>query len=297
MDIRSLWRPLAAVPPALLIAAAPLRAQTAAPPAPASARSWTDTAQLSFVATGGNSQNRTFGFSDELKFDWTVSTLDFKAGGVRADSTTHLRYAFMDPTAPRGYTLVDTATNAATAESYYLNGRYDRKISEKFFWFAGGGWERNRFAGILDRYSALAGVGNIWVKDDRTLFKTDYALGYTRETPVLLTPGYIRSYATFRLGANYAQKIGASSNFTSDFAWTDNLRESRDWTAVSKNAFTAQMSARLALKVGLDLFYDHQPAFAAVTLYDQTLTTTLGTVPLELKKLDTVFTTSLVLTF
>ena len=49
-----------------------------------------------------------------------------------------------------------------TAENYYLRGRYDRNITERFFWYGGVGWDRNEFAGIKNRMTVFGGVGNLW---------------------------------------------------------------------------------------------------------------------------------------
>ena len=50
---------------------------------------------------------------------------------------------------------------ALSAESYLLNGRYDYKVHERFFWYGSTGWDRNRFAGIQNRYVADGGIGNV----------------------------------------------------------------------------------------------------------------------------------------
>ena len=283
----------------VIVAAAPgLRADDApAAPAPPAvpARAWSDVAALSFVATGGNSQSSTLGFANTLAWKWERSSLVYNFGAIRASSSSTARYATVSPNPP-GYVVVENKTTTLSAESYFFTGRYDHKLTERSFWFSSDGWERNRPAGINNRFFLNAGLGNLWLDRERTKFKTDYALGYTYEDPVFLSPGYVRGYATLRLGANFMQKIGASAAFTSDLAITDNLRHTADWLGVWKNAVTANLSKRLALKAGLDLLYDNQPAYLSLELRDA-LGNVVGSVPFQLKKLDTVFTTSLVVTF
>jgi hypothetical protein len=84
-------------------------------------------------------------------------------------------------------------------------------------------------------------------------------------------------------------------------AWTDDLSDSKNWNGTWRNAFTTNLSEKLALKVGYDLVYNNRPAFASVDLYNLPASNParvkVGTVPFQLKKTDTIFTTSLVITF
>jgi hypothetical protein len=62
------------------------------------------------------------------------------------------------------------------------------------------------------------------------------------------------------------------------------------------------MTTHLALKVGLQWIYDHQPAFKAVDVFDappppEGTGTRIDTELVALDKLDTLFTTSLVINF
>jgi len=60
------------------------------------------------------------------------------------------------------------------------------------------------------------------------------------------------------------------------------------------------LSKRLALKVGYDLAYRNRPNMLGIDIIEAPVATppvVLGKAPVELKKLDTVFTTSLVITF
>ena len=82
-----------------------------------------------------------------------------------------------------------------------------------------------------------------------------------------------------------SQSLGFSNEYK--YAWSD-------------AAFTTNLSSRLALKVGYDLTYKNQPAFVGVDVIRTPVTAppvVLGQVPFQLKKTDSVFTTSLVITF
>src|SRR5688572_24214661 len=143
---------------------------------------WKDTAGFSFVATEGNSETSTLGLKNKLWRKWDRNAFELNAAGVRSEGTTNRR-------------AVGTAGNfdieedsTLTAEAYLLNGRFDREVTKRFFWFAGAGWDRNTFAGIQNRYAGLAGVGNTWSAEETVTFRTDYAVSFTRQEDVVEIP-------------------------------------------------------------------------------------------------------------
>ena len=141
------------LPAGVLAALAALGGPMAQTP-PADEDRWRDTAEFSFVATAGNSDTTTLGFKNKLWRKWEQSAFELNAGAVRSEGTTNRRaVGTVD-----SFRLEDDSE--LTAENYFLNGRFDRKITERFFWFVGAGWDRNTFAGIDNRYTGVGGVGN-----------------------------------------------------------------------------------------------------------------------------------------
>ncbi len=255
---------------------------------------WADTAELSYVQTAGNSETSTFGFRDTLHYTWEKALFTFKVGGIRSESTTLDRKAYGTPDS---FYVNDNRTSAVTAESYFANAQYDRKISEHFIWNVGGGWDRNTFAGIQNRYIVFAGVGNVWVDKDTIKFKTDYSATYTKREDVIVDPLDTTrkdKFAGFRFAWDYLQKLGAATTFTNTLALDDNLEETSDWRGDTTFALGVAMSKSLALKVSLRFLYANQPAKEKVNLYPVGGDTPYDTVFVDLEKLDTVFTTSLV---
>jgi len=151
-----------------------------APPKPPVPK-WSDSAELGFVATRGNSQTSTFGLKNSLVHEHDKSRFEIKLGGIRVVTTDKNIFAVGTATDFEG---VD-GDPKTTAESYYFNGRYDRKITDRFFWFAGAGWDRNEPAGIQNRTTVGAGVGNIWIDVPRRNWRTDYAVTGTKEDDVV----------------------------------------------------------------------------------------------------------------
>jgi putative salt-induced outer membrane protein YdiY len=249
-------------------------------------KGWTDTAEFSFVATDGNAESTSLGFKNTLGRTWERSGVIFRVGGIRVKTTTFAR------TAVDGV-VTETETTETTSENYFANGRYDRRITDRLFWFAGGGWDRNRPAGIENRYVGEGGVGNIWFDSDDRKFKTTYGVTYTDQEDVARDPTIDETFLGARFAWEYLNKLGQNTTYTNDLTVDENLGETSDWRADMYNGLAVAMNERLALKVGLRLQYDNLPAI------DLVANTGVGPaqVPYELEELDTIVTISLVVDF
>jgi len=285
-----------------------LAAQTAAPvPQPvvtqvllpvAPKRPWNNVTTLSYVATAGNAEGQTIGFGNEFLYKWAQSTFSLKAGAIRVNSTIVSRSAV--GTSLQDYVLKETRTETTTAETYFLNGRYDHRLKDKdrWYWYGGAGWERNRPAGLDNKYSATLGFGRIWADSDRTKFRTDAGFGFTHEQPLVPPVKFQSNYGTFNLTSQLKQKIGASSLYAMDLALTDSLADSQDYLGILRQGFTVSINKTLALKVGYDIAYKNHPNLIPVEVFtDAVPPVSLGNISVRAKKTDTAFTTSLVITF
>ncbi len=252
-----------------------------------SKKDWSNKTELSVVATGGNAEAETLGFSNDFMKKLAGGELVVKFGGIRAESTTSTRSA---TGTPDQFTVIEEKTTKLTAERFYLSLKYDRKISDRFFWFTGGDWERNEFAGIENRYWGSAGLGNVWLDGKQATFKTDYGLQYTVEELV----GNVDddSYVAARFSYLFTRKIGKSSEFKQTLNGVNNLEESGDFRLDLDNELTVSMSTHLALKVGLRLLYDNEPPFESIPLEGMNTT-----VRHQFDELDTIFLTSLVVNY
>jgi len=250
---------------------------------------WQDKAEFSYVATSGNTETNTLGFKNKLWRKWTNSAFELNAGGIRVETTTTTRFATGTVT---NYDVHESSSTDLTAESYFLNGRYDRKITEKFFWFAGAGWDRNTFAGIDNRYTGFGGVGNQWVDTEKVKFRTDYSLTYTKEDDVVSDPNFDDTFLGARFSWTYFHKFGENTTYGNDLVINENLDETSDWRGDMTNWVSVAMNSRLALKVSLQWLYDNDPSLELIDLLGTTQQVTA-----ELDELDTVFTASVVVNF
>jgi putative salt-induced outer membrane protein YdiY len=251
---------------------------------------WHSTADFGLVVTGGNAESETIAFKDETKRVWDKSSITFKLGALRAETTKTTLVGI-----PANYTEVDVTE--ISAESYLFEGRYDHEIHERMFWFAGAGWDRNRPSGIESRTTAFGGIGNIWRDDDKILFRTDYALSYTDREDVMATPGADDSYAGARASWVYNHQFTESTQYINDFVFDYGFNESDNWRANMINAVAVSINDRLALKFSLQLLYENLPPTTTIPVFDMVGGTQTGTVPFELDELDTIASAALVVNF
>lgn len=256
---------------------------------------WADAAELTVVFTGGNAEASTLGFKNDLTRTWTSASLLVGVGALRANSTTFARTAL--GVSPTNFQVTKDSISTLTAESYYARGQYDRDLSARTFWYAGTGWERNTFTGIQNRYSWGGGVGNTWVDDDTSTFKTGYGLTYTLQDDVASAAGSDDTFAGLRLSYDYRRQVTANTEFTSVLIADENLEETADFRTDLINAVAVSMSSQLALKVSWQLLYDHQPSLLTLPLIGVAGVPTGDTVFTELDTVDNLLTFALVATF
>lgn len=249
-------------------------------------KGWHDVAELGLVMTTGNSETSSFSFNNTLAKSWDKSAFTLKAGALRVEAT-RIIGADIDTD---GFTIIEE--DETTAEKYFLNGRFDREITEKFFWYAGAGWERNEPAGIKNRLGVVGGVGNIWVDSGTVKFRTDYALTYTDQEDVVPTPGLEDNFLGLRFSWEYFHKFTDSTTYGNDFILDENLDETSDFRADMMNWLSITMSKRLALKVSLQTMYDNEPAMRRINEIDGP-----GFVDVPVDDLDNIFTAALVVNF
>jgi putative salt-induced outer membrane protein YdiY len=288
-----------------LMSAMPCWSQT--PPPEEKKLGWADSADLSYVLTSGNTDTRTLGFKNLLTRTWENALFALKAGGIRSQAATPPQFALsvdpdpntVDPNNPSTFTVEDGDLEV-TAENYFLNGAYDRNVSKAFYWHVGAGWDKNTFAGIQNRYVGEVGVGNIWFDADRRKWRTTYSATYTNQDEVVDNPEAKNNFAGARIASDFMMKFGESTTFIDTLVFDENLDETSDWRVDMINSVAVAMNQHLALKVSLQWLYDNEPSLKNVPIFTSTggvLTDSGLKVPVQLDELDTIFTTSLVVTW
>ena len=251
---------------------------------------WYDQAEVSLVLTAGNSRSQTFGAKNRLERVMPVSKITFDAGGVRIESGTTERRAIGSAD---DFEVIDDTETETTAENYFASLRYDRELSDRSYAYASGGWVRNRFAGVDNRFTGAAGVGWKLIETERTAFQADLAGTATSEDPVI---GSSDSFAGLRFTWNADHRITETTKLTSVLVVDENLSDTEDLRAEFDNGVAVDISGALALKTGLKLLFDNQPALEEVDLFATPGGPSSGTVLTPLDELDTQVTVALIVT-
>jgi putative salt-induced outer membrane protein YdiY len=259
--------------------------------AQATAWTWENATELSFVSTGGNASSSTLGLKAALTGSGAPNGLKLELGGVRAESERTIRTATGDQTT---FTNNETTVSELTAESYFSRARYDRALGAGFL-FTGGGWERNTFAGVQNRFSLVGGFGRTWVDGESGRFKTDLGGTYTVQKDVEPVPGADDAFGGLRVTLEATRQVSPSAELASTLIADENLEERGDFRADWVNSLAVSISEGLALKTAVQILYDSEPAFIRVPLVDGTGTPTGLNVRTRGNKVDSVLTLALVI--
>jgi len=288
---------------------------------------WSNSTDFSVVITEGNSNVETIGFSNTLRRRWEKARFQLKLDASRSDSSDD-RFLLVEP----GLTWLpgEPPTIGATSivdpptepdfEKYFVEGKYERKFTDVFGWNAGGSWDRNEDAGILNRYIVFGGVGHQWKDTDDLRFWTTYGLSLTDREEETPDPLKEEQFAGIRVGWDYLNKFGKNTTYENDFTGNMSLADTADYTLDMTNAVSVEINKWLSLKVSLQWLYNCEPALEDVDVVIRAIVVdpdgipgsgdeffesvssggeeiTLGEDRIRKRELDTVFRTSLVVTF
>lgn len=311
------------------LALGPSDARAQDPPKEPPKLGWSNNTDLSLVFTTGNSSAETWAFSDVLRHTWKNARFEFEANFIRS-YTSDDRFILVEPGLqfPVGETPENPTTSLVKPEptldvaKSLLRGGYERDITPRFFWSAGGSWDRNDDAGILNRYITYAGLGHKWADSARRRFSTAYGVSYTDREEEEPDPEKDRRFAGARVGWDYKEAFNASTTLDHKFETNMNLSDTSDYSLNTTSSLTVAMASHISLKVSIQWLFEHEPALdtdldvvAYVEVIDpdgipgsgderfHTLPSNggsklvIGTDDARKDKLDTIFKTSLVIKF
>lgn len=260
---------------------------------------WSNSTDLSLVVTEGNSSTETLGFNNYLTRLWSKSRYSLRVEAVRSN-TADDPFAIVIPETDGDF-YVEYPDQALDVERYFIENRYDRSIAERFFWNAGVSWERNKAAGILNRWVGFAGVGNLWWTREDLKFSTTYGLSYTDREDEIPDPLNDQSFIGFRFGWEYMNQWGKVTTYRNNWNFTNSLNDTSNYYSDMVNSISVAINSRLALKVSLQWLYNSVPGLENVSLFvldpKTGLRVEVGEVEIRKDSLDTIFSTSLVVNF
>lgn len=254
---------------------------------------WGSEADVSYVQASGNSEASSLGFKGQLEHKWEKATLLLKASGLRARSGDLDRRAVGTP---EQFVVEERSSSELKAENYLLHGRFDREVSDRFFWHVGATWERDRFAGIENRTVGVLGFGNTLLERERLKLKTTYGVTLTHRIDVEDAADVDRTFLGAQLAWDFELGIGKNGRYSNSLSFDDNLEEVEDFRADMVHGLSVSMNDHLALKVSLQWLYRNRPALVSVPLTGPH-GEDAGSVQVPLEKLDTKLTTAIVVSF
>ncbi len=211
-------------------APAPAPATASTPPPPPVREG---SAEFAFVGTSGNSSTDTIGVGGELIYRPAPWETKLKIAYVRNE-----------------------AEDVVKAQSFLAVFRAQRAIRPRLSSYGQYGYQRDRFAGILNRHAVEAGVAYSLLAQPRQMLVVDGGLGYANEHRVL---GPNLSTATAGGGFVYTLKFSKTSEFSEDGHAVSSFARAEDWRYVNTLALTAKMTTLLSLKVSNTIRYLHAP--------------------------------------
>ncbi len=194
---------------------------------------WSGTAEVSLIATSGNSDTRTFGLGTEVIYNPGAWRWLGRISYVETEADDQLK-------ARSQSALVETS----------------RPLSERIDAYARGGYLRDLFAGIERRLTTEGGLAYTVIATDPQSLQLLAGFGFTREQRVV---GDALSLGTANATGRYRWAISETSAFTEEASFVADLNTGDDWRFTNEVAVTAALSTRLSLKVSHKLSHLNRP--------------------------------------
>ncbi len=266
-----------------------VRAQDEADAQPA--RGWTNATELSLLVATGNAQAESLGFRNVYEYRWSDATLTWETGWVRAASLDGDRVAVAEPGG--GIEVVDPQSTIDSQRVYSKLG-FRNEISGPHFWFANYDSVRDEPSNIQRQFVGAGGFGTEWANRNGLRFRTEYGVSVTSEA-LDLEGGTV--FGGYRLA--YAMTAGVTRTLTldSELTFDGSFDQRDDVRSDSLNGVTVSLSSWIALRSSIRLIFRNVPALEAIDLVPRLRDAVIGIVAIPKGKLDTSFTTSLVVTF
>ncbi len=183
---------------------------------------WSATFGISYLGTGGNTDNQSFGTDFAFK---------------RLPRPWGLEGGF-------GY-LVGSQHGDKTAERLHGALKGLRTLRDRWEWFLSGSWGRDRFSGYDSRLALATGVvfKAMATKKNELLFDVGFGWNHDR-----FLNGNDASYLGGILQLRFTHHWTPSAKFSQRLLFVPNFSEAAAWHGESESALVAALTSKLALK-------------------------------------------------
>jgi putative salt-induced outer membrane protein YdiY len=227
------------------------------------ARNWTNQADLGLVATDGNSQSTSVHLKNTLTYKKDKNQFTFKVTGMRVENTEFLYHA---SGSEDQFILEREERSTISSERYTAKLNASRDWKHGFFLEYGADWEQDKPKGLKERTTVFAGVSRSWKAEARYEFNLGINIAQNWETE---TSGLEKDYGALRPNYHWKWMLTPSATYDQELDVSVNLEDTDDSYLKWDHALSAHLSKRMALKIALELYYDHQPPLIAVPLVDE----------------------------
>ncbi len=217
-------------------------------------------------------------FSDELSFSLVNTTGNSDTLALAGKN--EMKYKFTDKwTGSWGAgALYNKSDGNKTAERYFTNLRADYAIDERWYAYGLGSWLRDEFAGFDNRIGIGPGIGYKFLLGPEHFLLGETGLNYVYEDysdPNEDDDQYLEG----RLFGKYEWAFTEKTKFSQGLEYLQSLKDSGTWMLNSETALISAITDMLAIKISYSVFYNNDPR------------------PSDLDKIDTIFATSLVVSY
>ena len=251
-------------------------------------RNWSNGTELSYVVSKGNADVSALGLRNVYEYKWSASSFYWESGWTRASSGDD-RFAV----GTEDDFEIITPPVELDNNRLFSKIRYQRDFNPRLYWY--GSWDsaRDEPSNINRQFVLSGGIGNNWVQTDDLTFRTNYGVAYIVEDLDLEGENDFAGYRLFyRLSAQLVESTRVDSELTFDGSFEVGNDIRTDWY----NSVTVSMTDTVALKAGLRLLYRNIPALEDIDL-EREDGLVIGEIIIAKQKLDTTFSTSLVINF
>ncbi len=201
-------------------------------------KKWKDEAQLAYVKTGGNTEVTLLSAKNLLTYQATEK--------IKLDWSALARFA---------ETEVDGDTEKS-AERYATELRLEYAISERFYTAVYGGWLRDKFTGIDDRYYIGPAVGYKFLIGPKHFLSAEAGVDYTSED---YTDNTSDDYMRGRAFGEYAFAFTDKTRFSQSLEYLHAFDNSSNYNVNSETALITALGDKLSLKTSYTIHYDNDP--------------------------------------
>ncbi len=251
-------------------------------------RVWSNSTELGWVFTYGNATTNSFNLRNVFEYEWLDADLNLEFGILRAASGDE-RFALGTEEA---FEIIEPPVEPDT-ERMYATARYLKNVSNRFFWYGRFDVERDQPADITFRLTPAGGAGNNWETLENIELRTGYCFGYSAGS---MTFDGSSNYFGYQLFYEFDMKVNDNTDIDSSMTLDGSIMSPSNYRFHWANGIGVAINERIALKASLRLVDRNDPAQEEIDLEDLS-GAVLGNVIVSKKKLDSGFTTSLVINF